>query len=125
MADKVPVYGFKVYDVSTDRSDLRPVKGMIEAIKAANGVVVEGTEEMVDRSLLDSAGFCRPAILPEGKTPWRVRSITGGGTLSHNAMPYPTHEAAMLEAERLLGIGAKNIWIIDPNGRETEIKSYS
>jgi hypothetical protein len=57
----VPVYSFTKYDISTDRNDKRPVKGTPDAIWRAGGTIVDGTREMIDESLLDDAGFCRPA----------------------------------------------------------------
>jgi hypothetical protein len=57
----VPVYSYTKYDTSTDRNDKRPLKGTVQAITRAGGVFIDGTREMIDESLLDDAGFCRPA----------------------------------------------------------------
>ena len=59
MTKLVAVYSFKECDVSTDRNDKRPIKGTADAIERARGVILEGTKEMVDESLLDGAGFYR------------------------------------------------------------------
>jgi hypothetical protein len=57
----VPVYSYTKYNPSTDRNDGRPVKGTPQAIRRAGGDIIDGTREMIDESLLDDAGFCRPA----------------------------------------------------------------
>jgi hypothetical protein len=57
----VPVYSYTKYNTSTDRNDRRPVKGTPQAIRRAGGDIIDGTREMIDESLLDDAGFCRPA----------------------------------------------------------------
>jgi len=57
----VPVYSYTKYDLSTDRNDKRPVKGTVQAIWRAGGTIIDGTREMINESLLDDAGFCRPA----------------------------------------------------------------
>ncbi len=61
MAKLVSVYSFKAYSISTDQTDVRPVKGTAEAIKMAKGTIIQGAEETVDESLLDRAGFHRPS----------------------------------------------------------------
>jgi hypothetical protein len=61
MGIKVFVYNFKAYDVATDQNDIRPIKGTLEAIKNARGIVIDDTEELVDSSLLDAAEFYRPS----------------------------------------------------------------
>ena len=57
----VPVYSYTIYNRATDRNDKQPVKGTVNAIWRAKGDVINGTREMIDESLLDDAGFCRPA----------------------------------------------------------------
>lgn len=57
----VPVYSYTTYNLATDRNDKHPVKGTVQAIWRAKGDVINGTREMIDESLLDDAGFCRPA----------------------------------------------------------------
>ncbi len=56
----VPVYSYIKYNPSTDRNDKQPVKGTPQAIRRAGGDIIDGTREMIDESLLDVAGFCRP-----------------------------------------------------------------
>ncbi|HYL31913.1 MAG TPA: hypothetical protein VEU53_02040 [Stellaceae bacterium] len=58
----VPVFSYTTYNLETDRNDRQPVKGTVQAIWRAKGDVINGTREMIDDSLLDDAGFCRPAI---------------------------------------------------------------
>jgi hypothetical protein len=57
----VPVFSYTTYDLSTDRNDKRPVKGTVRAIWRARGDIIDGTREMIDESLLNDDGFCRPS----------------------------------------------------------------
>ncbi len=61
MSDMISVFSFKAYSVMTDGNDVRPVKATAEAIRMAKGTLIEGTEEKVEKSRLDSAGIYRPS----------------------------------------------------------------
>ena len=52
------VYGFRRPDPA-GYDKRRPVKGTVEAIERARGTVIPGTEETIDASLLDGAGYYR------------------------------------------------------------------
>jgi hypothetical protein len=58
---------------------------------------------------------------------WRIRSITAGGAENHDAMPYPTLNAAVRQARYLLSVGAKDVWITDLDGKlmsKAEIEAH-
>lgn len=61
MPKMVAVYSFRRYDISTDQNRGRPVKGTREAITRATAEIIKGTEEMVEESCLDKAGYYRPS----------------------------------------------------------------
>jgi hypothetical protein len=58
MRGKVKVYAFRRPDPA-GYDKRRPVKGTVEAIERARGTVIPGTEETIDASLLDGAGYYR------------------------------------------------------------------
>jgi hypothetical protein len=57
---KVTVYNYRIYDGANDTNDIRPVKATAEAIERFKGMIVEGTAETIDASLLDGQGVYRP-----------------------------------------------------------------
>lgn len=59
MSEMVAVFSFKICDPATGITDVRPIKGTLEAIERARAEALEETKEMVDPALLDGAGYYR------------------------------------------------------------------
>lgn len=62
MAEQVAVYRFPKYEIVSDETSTRPVKGTLQAIvDIAQSKPIMSSEEFVDASLLDGDGFYRPS----------------------------------------------------------------
>ena len=64
---KIKIYRYKVYDIGTGSSSVRPLRATRDAIDGIGAEIIADSCEEVDSLLLDGNGFLRDEVQEHGK----------------------------------------------------------